>query len=86
MNALGRVGVLAMTVMVIAIIGFFIHDAYTVSLNGTTTVTPNPATAVLGAPITFHVKVVDTSATKIIATGTVSWSDGGVGELGDGTE
>src|SRR5712692_4489928 len=71
---------LAVAVALIAIVGFFSHDAYTISLNATTsTVTPNPSTIALGAPITFHVKVVDTSPTKIIATGTVSWSDGGAG-------
>jgi len=70
----------AIAVTLIAVVRFFNYDAYTISLNVTTsTVTPNPSTIELGVPITFHVKVVDTSATKIIATGTVSWSDGGAG-------
>ena len=53
----------------------------TVALRGTsTTVSPNPATTTIGTPITFQVKIVDSSSgTKGIPTGTVSWSDGGAG-------
>src|SRR2546428_3534049 len=52
-----------------------------VTLRGTsTTVLPNPATTTIGTPITFQVKIVDSSSgTKGIPTGTVSWSDGGAG-------
>ena len=53
----------------------------TVTLRATTTtVTPNPAGAAIGAPVTFHAKVLDSSSgTKSIPTGTISWSDGGAG-------
>jgi len=53
----------------------------TVTLRTTkTTILPNPATTAIGAPITFQTKVLDSSSgTKIIPTGTVSWSDGGSG-------
>ena len=46
----------------------------------TTTITPNPATTPISAPVTFHARVFDSnSGTKSIPTGTVSWADGGAG-------
>jgi len=46
----------------------------------TTTVSPNPASAIAGTPITFTATVADTSASSPSSpTGTVSWSDNGAG-------
>src|SRR5437870_2373643 len=43
------------------------------------TITPNPAIADQGLQVTFSVKVVDTSSSPTVPTGTVSWSDGNAG-------
>src|SRR2546426_3883846 len=43
------------------------------------TVTPNPASANQGSQITFTARVVDTSSSPTVPTGTVSWSDGNAG-------
>src|SRR5438093_9923924 len=53
----------------------------TITLGATkTSVTPNPATTAIGKPITFNAKVLDSgSGTQSVPSGTVSWSDGGVG-------
>jgi hypothetical protein len=45
----------------------------------TTTVTPNPSTALTSSVNTFTAKVTDTSGSPTTPTGTVSWSDGGAG-------
>ena len=55
--------------------------ALTVTLRATkTTILPTQPSVTIGVPITFSSKVLDSSSgTKIIPTGTVSWSDGGGG-------
>src|SRR5439155_1093834 len=62
-------------------------SSLTVNLRAsTTTITPNPATADIGEPITFNAKVLDPSpGTKIIPTGTISWDDSGAGGSFDST-
>jgi len=75
---LKKLAILAVTVTVIALIGFLNHDAYAMdSMN--VTVTPNPSTVKSGALVTFTATVADTSNSTNIPTGSVTWSDGSSG-------
>ena len=65
---------LALTVTVIVLVGFFNHDAFALDAT-TTTVTPNSATVNLGSQITFTVTVADNTNSSNTPTGTISLSD-----------
>ena len=73
-----RLAIFAVAATVIALIGFFNHNAYALD-DTTTAVTPSPSSVNSGAHITFTVIVADYSTPINTPGGNVTWSDGSSG-------
>ena len=78
----GKIVILSsLLVILISGLSFYAPDVKAVTLHSTmASVTPNPASTVVGQPITFEAKITDiSSGLKTNPTGVINWNDGGAG-------